>query len=120
MDGLGNLGLVVLAILSISAGSIGYLAVRGLIERQGVFNAVERIAQACREVSAFGGERLVEIEVPAGRTIHFSDNRIRAGEIAYPEEGLPYRFRENLPPIEAGRHRVRVSISDGRLSVWTS
>jgi len=113
------LGLAVLSVLAVSIAAFGYLKLSSLTDRQRLMNALERLANVCQEVASAGGERIVELEIPSGCIVYFQDNQIRVGEIRYPDEGLPFRFAENISPLPAGKHFVRVSISDGRFFIWT-
>lgn len=119
MEGTTLLGLAVLSVLAVSIAALGYLTLRSLTDRERLMNALEKLANACQEIASAGGERSVELEVPTGYTIFFQDNQIQAGEIRYPEEGLPLKFVENLSPLSAGKHTVRISVFEGRFFVWT-
>lgn len=119
MEGTTLLGLAVLSVLTISIAAFGYLKLSSLTDRQRLMNALEKLANVCQEVASAGGERVIELEIPAGYTIFFRENKIEAGEIGYPEEGLPFWFSENISPIPAGKHIVRVSLFKDRFLVWT-
>jgi len=120
MEGMKLLGLLVLSVFSVSVAGLGYFALSSLTERQRLAGAVERLAAACREVAYSGGERVVELEIPGDRTIAFQDNYILADGLKCPEGGLPLPFAENSQPLSGGRQTVRISVSAGRLVVWTS
>ena len=117
MPALKTLGLVVLSVFVVALGSAGFLTLRSLLAERMATDALDRVADICLQVAGSGGSRQTEVEIPSGYTMTFAENRIL---VDGRHRELPLPFAENLRPIPAGNHTVKVSIEQGKLVVsWT-
>jgi len=117
MPALKTLGLVILASFVVSIGAVGFLTFRTLMADREASEALSEVVNACAEVIATGSPREVQVNIPGGYTMEFSDNLVT---IDGKSSQLQLSFSENVQPIPSGTHTLLVSLSENRLVVtWT-
>ena len=117
MPALKTLALVVLSLFAVSVGSFGVLVFQSLMADRAATEALLRVSELCQQVADFGGSRTENITVPSGCTMRFVDNLIL---IDHKQAEVPLPFADNLAPVPAGQHELKVELQANRLVVmWT-
>jgi hypothetical protein len=117
MPALRTLGLVILAILAVSIGILGYVYMRAVFDDSAARSAVDKVAAECGAVVASGGTQTVEITIPGNYQMRFLDNQITIDNYRVPKEGFVFGFSESAPELGPGTYTLSITIQDGRLVV---
>jgi len=119
MPALRTLGLVILAILAVSIGILGYVYMRAVFDYSAARGAAIEVANKCGVVisSPSGGPQTVDITIPGNYQMRFDDNQVLIDNFRFPEEGLELMFSENLRELGPGTYTLSITIQGGRLVV---
>ncbi len=117
MPALRTFGLVVLAVLAVSIGILGYIYIRAVFDDSAARGAAIKVSDACGTVVASGGTQTVEITLPGNYSMRFIDNQIAVEDYRVPEQGLALMFSEDSPKLGPGTYTLSITIQGGRLVV---
>jgi Flp pilus assembly protein CpaB len=121
MPALQTLGLVIMAALVVSIGIIGYVTIQAIMRDRAAQDALMKVGNACQSVITIGGTQVVDVEIPSGYTMSFTDNKIGIGGHVYPQDGFSVAFAENTSELTAQSYNLSITVSEGRLVVtWIS
>lgn len=117
MPALRTLGLVILAVLAVSIGILGFVYMRAVSDESAARNAAIKVAGACGTVIASGGTQTVEITIPGNYSMRFLDNQIAVDNYRVPEQGFVLKFSESAPELGPGTYTLSIAIQGDRLVV---
>lgn len=112
-----TLGLVILAAFVVLVGVIGYVAFQSVMRDRAATDAALEVAGECESVVISGGTRTVEITVPGGYQMRFSDNIIFIDNHEIQPKMLGLMFAENSPQLEAGTYTLSVTVQENTVVV---
>lgn len=119
MPALRTLGILILSLMAVSVGFLGYIALRGISEGAAAREAAARVCNACQAVINAGGKQTLDVYLPGSFTMRLGGKSISVDGYSVPEGGLALEFAGEymIPP---GGHRVSIWENGGRLVVeWT-
>jgi len=121
MPALRTLGLVILAVLAVSIGILGYVYMRAVFDESAARDAALKVRDACQTVINNGGGQQVEnITLPGNYHMYFieNDNQISVDSYRVPTDGLFRRFAENVE-LGPGNHKLTIRLDENNRLVVT-
>ena len=120
MPALRTLGLVILAVLAVSIGILGYAYMHAVSDERVARDAALEVSNACQTVINVGGQQVVNITLPGNYHMYFleNDNQISVDNYRVPTQGLFRRFAENVE-LDPGNHILTIKLDENNRLVIT-
>jgi hypothetical protein len=112
MPALRTLGMVILAILVVSLGVMGYRYVRFAISDRDAKEAALKLDASVQFVLTTGDNKVENVRIPGGYTMSFVDNQIVIDGFRVPVQGYSMRFENNCPELTAGDYNLSIAIDE--------